>query len=182
MIACIDVDYRTNGDTQREFGVAACLTMETWTSSVPTSEHIAVIEPIEPYVPGQFYRRELPCILAVLEKIAPEHTPDAIIVDGYVWLPEQKKGLGMHLYEALETQIPVIGVAKKTFAGLDSSDDDAQKRVAMVYRGQSKKPLYVTAMGIPVVEAATHIESMHGDHRLPTLLKQVDQLCRRPLD
>ena len=182
MIACIDVDYRTNEDTRHEFGVAACLAFETWSSPTLTSEHIAVIEPIELYAPGQFYRRELPCILAVLEKVAPEHTPKTIIVDGYVWLPEQKKGLGMHLYEALEEQVSVIGVAKKAFAGLDSSDGDEQKRVAMVYRGQSKKPLYVTAMGISVAEAARHIESMHGDHRLPTLLKQVDQLCRRSLD
>ncbi|PKN30756.1 MAG: endonuclease V, partial [Deltaproteobacteria bacterium HGW-Deltaproteobacteria-21] len=47
-----------------------------------------------------------------------------------------------------------------------------------VFRGRSKSPLYVTAAGMDPSEAAGHIRSMHGGHRIPTLLKQVDRLSR----
>jgi hypothetical protein len=35
------------------------------------------------YEPGQFYRRELPYVLALLESL--ESSP-AVVVDGFVWL------------------------------------------------------------------------------------------------
>ena len=40
------------------------------------------------------------------------------------------------------------------------------------------RPLYVSAVGVDLVNAADNIRRMHGPHRLPTLLKQVDGLCR----
>ena len=45
-------------------------------------------------------------------------------------------------------------------------------------RGTSRSPLYVTAAGMEATEAARHIAEMHGPHRVPTLLKRVDRLCR----
>ena len=45
-------------------------------------------------------------------------------------------------------------------------------------RGKSQTPLFITAAGIDVHTAASFIQSMHGKFRIPTLLKQVDQLCR----
>ena len=47
-----------------------------------------------------------------------------------------------------------------------------------IYRGDSAKPLFVTAVGMTLEEAKAHIASMHGEHRIPTLLRRVDQLCR----
>ena len=47
-----------------------------------------------------------------------------------------------------------------------------------VHRGQSQKPLYVSAVAIDRAEAALAIQRMHGPHRIPTLLKQVDRRCR----
>jgi deoxyribonuclease V len=48
-----------------------------------------------------------------------------------------------------------------------------------VVRGtEAKRPLYVTAAGVGVDQAAAWVRSMHGPHRLPTLLKRVDRLCR----
>ena len=47
-----------------------------------------------------------------------------------------------------------------------------------VLRGESKKPLYITAKGIDLHKAAEFIQKMHGDFRIPTLLKLVDSLGR----
>jgi deoxyribonuclease V len=126
------------------------------------------VSDVEPYQSGQFYRRELPCILAVLKSLS--ELPQAIIIDGYVWLGEQQPGLGAYLYEALERRAAVIGVAKTRFLQAEP--------VELVLRGRSRSPLYVTAAGMDVAEAARHIRAMHGPYRIPTLLKRVDQLSR----
>jgi deoxyribonuclease V len=162
MIACVDVDYR------EAFAVAACVCFQAWSDDTPASESTVEIRDVAPYQSGQFYRRELPCILAVLKSL-PE-LPQVVIIDGYVWLGAQQPGLGAHLYEALGRQAAVIGVAKTRFLQAEP--------VELVLRGRSRSPLYVTAAGTDVVEAARHIRTMHGLYRMPTLLKRVDQLSR----
>jgi len=98
---------------------------------------------------------------------------DILVVDGYVTLNDEgKKGLGGYLYEALEQRYPIIGIAKNEF-----SEKDSKRR--KVLRGESIKPLYVTAIGIDVDEVCSEIERMHGEFRIPTLLKLVDQLSRK---
>ena len=165
MLACVDVDYR--GDEGP--AVASCVVYEDWDSSESHEERVAVIPRVAPYTPGQFYQRELPCILQVLDKV---HTPlDTILVDGHVWLDDEgTPGLGAHLYCALEKQTPVIGIAKNPFG-----DSHGQRRVL---RGQSHRPLFVTAAGIDVDVAAQSVRRMHGAHRMPSLLTRADQLCR----
>ncbi len=162
MIACVDVDYRSNE------AVAACVLFKSWTCEHSADEKLEYIKNVEPYEPGQFYRRELPCILAVLDKVS--DTIETVVVDGYVWLRDnQTPGLGGHLYESIKNSIPVIGVAKTMFPSTAAVE---------VIRGNSKRPLYVTAAGIDLDTAADHIREMHGPFRIPTLLKKVDQLCR----
>jgi deoxyribonuclease V len=162
MLVCLDVSYRDN------FACAAGVTFRDWADAKALDEKIVHVDKVEPYQPGQFYRRELPCLLAVLQKLPPV---DTAIIDGYVWLDgESKPGLGAHLYEALNRKVAVIGVAKTKFRGTD--------RVCEVIRGTSKRPLFVTAVGIQQELAAEHVRSMHGNSRLPTLLARADYLCR----
>ena len=40
------------------------------------------------------------------------------------------------------------------------------------------RPLFVTARGMPAADAARLVESMHGGHRIPTLIARVDHLAR----
>lgn len=161
MLACVDVDYRD------DHALAACVLFRGWTDAKSAGTHLEVITEVQPYQPGKFYLRELPCLLAVLAKV--QEPLETIVVDGYVWLQdEQSPGLGGHLYSALK--LPVIGVAKSRFLAAGSAKP--------VFRGGSQKPLYVTAAGLDVDQAARNIESMHGPFRVPTLLKLVDQLCR----
>lgn len=162
MIVAIDVHYRT------DFAKAVAIEFQTWQDATPLNIHVIQLESVAEYVPGQFYKRELPCILAVLEKVALEEV-ECIVVDGYVWLSnEGKHGLGMYLYEALDQKAPIIGVAKRSF-----KDNDAY--VKKVFRGASKNPLYVTSVGIDVEVAANYIQDMYGAYRLPDLLKTLDR-------
>lgn len=126
------------------------------------------VSPIQPYESGAFYKRELPCLLALLATI-PEPIK-TIVIDGFVYLDHQMQpGLGARLYEALGAQIPVIGVAKTVFNGAPS---------VPVLRGQSTRPLFVSSIGVDLSSAAADISRMHGAHRLPTLLKAVDAAAR----
>ncbi|MEJ2117125.1 MAG: endonuclease V [Alphaproteobacteria bacterium] len=163
MIAAIDVAYNDNNAT------AACVVFERWPDAAPAFETTCEIANVAPYEPGQFYRRELPCILAVLNIL--EQRPDIIVIDGYVWLSdEQEPGLGGHLYAELEKRAAVIGVAKTRFSRAQA--------VAEICRGKSQTPLYITAAGLPLAEAASCIQNMHGGFRIPTLIRRADQLCR----
>jgi deoxyribonuclease V len=161
MIVALDVQYN---QTQSD-ATAAAVVFAQWTDAVPTADYSCVIENVQPYVPGEFFRRELPCLLAVLGKINEPVT--TIVIDGYVRLND-RPGLGQHLFEHLNQSTPVIGVAKTPFHGASPVE---------VFRG-SKSPLFVSAMGIDLQEAAIHIKAMHGPYRMPRLLKRVDLLAR----
>lgn len=122
------------------------------------------------YEPGKFYLRELPFLLDALKDFDLTEI-NAIVVDGYVYLDASGRlGLGGHLYQALREQIPVIGVAKNYFR-----DTNAEA----VIRGESNKPLYVTAYGMTQQTAAEHLRTMSGPYRMPTILAQVDQATKR---
>ncbi len=146
---------------------------DNWRDDIPVREITTHMSPVKAYVPGRFYQRELPCILKLLQDL-PEPV-ETIIVDGYAYLEtKERPGLGMHLYRALFGKIAVIGVAKTAFG-----DTRAQTKV---YRGSSQRPLYVTAAGIDEEFAGQCIAAMAGLHRIPILLKRLDQLCRRMKD
>ncbi len=160
-IACLDVGYRDESAT------AACVLCEAWSDAEPAAELVRRIPAVEPYQPGSFYRRELPCLLAVLREL--RRLPAALVVDGYTWLGESRPGLGAHLHEALGGRAAVIGVAKTRFRGAPALE---------VTRGRSRLPLFVTAVGVPIAEAASDIRRMHGPFRIPTMLRRADALSR----
>ncbi len=162
MLACVDVAY---GDTS---ALAACVLFESWTSARASRTLTKVVAPIAPYEPGAFYKRELPCIEAVLADVVA--TLEAILIDGYVWLGRGRPGLGAHLFDTLGGRVPVVGLAKTSF-----HDND----VALpVLRGKSNTPLFVTAEGIDAALACDHVRSMAGPHRIPTIVGLADALSR----
>ena len=130
-----------------------------------------MLENVKEYRPGEFYKRELPCILSLLKQVDTSAI-DAIIIDGFVFLDDhQKLGLGGHLYHEIGGRIPVIGVAKSNFATLEKN------KIALL-RGESKRPIFITSIGISMDEAAELIKSMTGIYRIPTILKTLDTLTR----
>ena len=148
-----------------------CLEFENWNESKDFKIHTEIIENVEEYIPGEFYRRELPCILSLLNQIDLAKV-DVIIVDSFVYLDDDKKyGLGGYLYEKLNKEIPIIGVAKTNFASIE-------KDKVGIIRGDSQKPLYITAIGIELDDAVEKVKSMAGEFRIPTLLKELDRLTK----
>jgi deoxyribonuclease V len=103
---------------------------------------------------------------------------ETVVVDGYVWLGGEP-GLGARLFAALGKRVPVIGVAKSHWGGgKRHADVPPECRELSITRGGSARPLYVTAAGIDVEHAAALVPQMHGAHRIPTLIKDVDTLVR----
>lgn len=163
MLFAVDAQY-----TDSCAGVAG-VGFSDWDAPSAQFEVTTLVQPIEPYTPGEFWRRELPCILAILDK-APAR-PNIIVVDGYVWLDSDgRKGLGARLFDALKGEVAVVGVAKRPFHGASGATP--------VLRGKSREPLFVTAQGISVDIAERGLRAMSGAHRTPTLLGRVDRLAR----
>jgi deoxyribonuclease V len=162
MYAALDVQY----DDPKQQALAAGVVFSDWSEARPAAEYTALCRDVAPYIPGEFYRRELPCLLAVLREI--KEPIECILIDGYVQLGD-KPGLGQHLSAELNEQAPIIGVAKTPYAGAVAVE---------VIRGASRSPLFVTSIGIDVTTAARHVQQMAGVYRVPDLLRRVDQLAR----
>ncbi|RQO76693.1 endonuclease V [Pedobacter sp. KBW01] len=149
-----------------------CLAFENWKTMDDFSVYCEILEDIEEYIPGEFYRRELPCILSLLKKIRFEKI-EMIVVDGFVFLDDNDKlGLGGHLYKQLEEKVPIIGVAKTNFASIVKNKRELK-------RGDSQNPLFITSIGLNIDKAVEYIASMAGDYRIPKLLKHLDSLTKQ---
>jgi deoxyribonuclease V len=132
-----------------------------------TEQRTAWLDSVTDYAPGRFYERELPALTAVL---AETDSLDVLIVDGYVDLdPRGRPGLGWHAWNA-GLAPTVIGVAKTSFRAATHAEP--------VLRGTSTKPLYVTAAGMPLADAAHLVRTMAGSARLPDALRVVDRRAR----
>ena len=163
MNAILDVCYG-NGTA-----VAACVQFGDWTDNQASSVNISEGEVQAAYVPGRFFELELPCLLHAIERVSVRF--EVIVIDGYVHLkPPHVKGLGYHLAETVSYPVAVIGVAKSPFKVAD--------QFVPVFRGRSRRPLFVSAIHMPAEQAAARIKSMAGPFRIPTLIKMADRLCR----
>jgi len=167
LISILDVAYAA------ESAGAACVLAESWNAPAPAAEfskHVACMP--AKYEPGRFYERELPLLRTLIALIdGLEFRPSVFVIDGYVWLgAKNKPGLGAHLFQSVGRAIPVVGVAKSPF-GADTWS-------AQVLRGKSRRPLFVTSVGLDQGKAAELVSVMHGKHRIPTLLQRADHLAR----
>ncbi|WP_420271859.1 endonuclease V [Occultella aeris] len=160
-VGAVGVQYDDNG------AKAALVVCNERAFSTVTSEHVVDIARTAPYESGALFKRELPCLRAVLALGPPL---ELLVIDGYATLdPEGRPGLGAHAADAFG--IPVIGVAKTPFR--------TATHAVQVIRGTASRPLYVTAAGgLDVAEAARIVSTMAGPHRIPTALARVDRLAR----
>ena len=164
MMLAIDVHYHTSS------AHVAGILFDSWSASRPRAICCSEVRTTQAYVAGEFYKRELPCIVTLIR----DHglSPATIIIDGYVYLDGvSTPGLGKHLYDALNGAARVVGVAKNRLSGIGSDHD--------ILRGSSIRPIFITSVGMALARAKEHILSMHGSHRIPTLLKDADRACRR---
>lgn len=161
VFAAVDVCYLNDGGARAAAVVAADAAF-----SHVLAERTATVTAVMPYRPGEFYLRELPPLRAVLDGV---HGLGVLVVDGYVDLdPGGRPGLGAHAHA--EFGVPVIGVAKSVFR--------TATHAVPVLRGRSTRPLYVTAAGMPVSDAAGMVRRMAGSFRVPDALRRADALAR----
>jgi len=160
MIVAFDVHYLEDSCA------AAAVLFSDYRDTEPTAAYTQLLPGAADYIPGEFHRRELPCLLTLLKQI--NEFPDEMVIDGYVMLGN-RPGLGQHLFKSFDGKIPIVGVAKSKFKGSSGIE---------IFRGGSIHPLYVTSSGVDMQKASERIRTMHGVHRIPTLLKRVDILAR----
>jgi deoxyribonuclease V len=159
-----DVHYLASGGARAAAVVAADASF-----SRLVADRVELVPDVATYRPGQFYLRELPPLRAALNGLA---ALALLIVDGYADLdPDGRPGLGARA--CAEFGVPVIGVAKSAFR--------TATHAIPVLRGTSVRPLFVTAAGMPRIEAADLVRRMAGRYRLPDALRRADALARHGL-
>ena len=97
----IDVYYYTDKDTDKEYARTVAGIFETYDDITFKDIVITRTDNIALYEPGNFYKRELPCIVDVLKECWKRgYILDTIIIDGYCHMCEDDgvtyhKGLGI---------------------------------------------------------------------------------------
>ncbi len=105
-----------------------------------------------PYVPGLLSFRELPAVLAALEKLS--RPPDLVLCDGQGYAHPRRFGIACHL--GVITGLPTIGVAKTRLIGEHpplpgrrgawvALRDGSEMIGAVLRTRQGVKPVYVSA-------------------------------------
>jgi deoxyribonuclease V len=185
LVTGVDVAY----DDERGVVVAAAVVLDAATLAVV--EEATAVGPVAfPYVPGLLAFREIPTVLAALEKLT--SGPGLVVCDGYGLAHPRRFGLASHL--GVLTGLPVIGVAKNPFlftcdqpgAGRGDSSPliaDGGDVVGRAVRTQdSVKPVYVSVgHRVSLANACAHTLHLARDYRLPETTRRADALCRRAL-
>ncbi|MCK7622758.1 endonuclease V [Streptomyces sp. RS10V-4] len=187
-VAGVDVAY----DDERGVVAAAAVALDARTLAV-VDEATAVGPVSFPYVPGLLAFREIPTVLAALDRLG--HTPGLVVCDGYGLAHPRRFGLASHL--GVLTGLPTLGVAKNPFVfryeapgperGATSPlvDDTAAgpEEVGRALRTQrGVKPVFVSVgHRVDLDRACAHTLRLAATYRLPETTRAADALCRRAL-
>jgi deoxyribonuclease V len=138
-----------------------------------------------PYIPGLLSFREIPVILAALEKL--QTTPDVLMTDGHGMAHPRRFGLACHLGVLLD--LPTIGCAKSVFVGEHETLPEAQgstkplmdgaETIGMAMRTRDKvKPIYVSIGQYVDLSSAVRVVLACGvGYRLPGPIRWADRLA-----
>lgn len=150
----------------------------------------AVIElPVAlPYIPGLLSFRELPAILAALDRLP--RTPDLILCDGQGIAHPRRFGIAAHL--GVTTSLPCIGVAKSILVGRhDPLPAEKGARTALrigdevigtVLRSRFGTAPLIVSPGhrVSIGRAADLVLAMTTRYRLPEPTRLADRLSKSP--
>ena len=107
-VAGLDVAYAQSGDL-----LAAAVTVLDARTLTVVDEAVSVGRPAFGYVPGLFAFRELPALLAALDRLTT--CPELLVCDGHGLAHPRRFGLACHL--GVVTGLPAIGVGKTALVG-----------------------------------------------------------------
>lgn len=181
-VAGLDVGFEDGGQTSR----AAVVVLDFPTLAV--REKQLVRQPTRlPYIPGLLSFREVPALLAALQKLTIQ--PDLLLCDGQGLAHPRRFGLACHI--GVLTGLPSIGVAKTRFIGQHEEPPtekggqvplwDSGEQIGVVLRTRTAvKPLYISiGHKITLAMAVDYVLRCTPKYRLPETTRQADRLSKR---
>jgi deoxyribonuclease V len=179
-VAGVDVGFLHHGDVTR-----AAVAVLSFPKLEMTQAQLAELPTTFPYVPGLLSFREIPAVLAALEKCSP--LPDLILCDGQGLAHPRRFGIACHL--GVLTQIPTIGVAKSRLIGEhDPVPNRKGATVKLWHKGEcigvvlrtreNVKPVYVSVGHRVSLDSATEwVMRCVTKYRLPETTRQAHRLA-----
>ncbi|MFB8180244.1 endonuclease V [Streptomyces sp. NPDC055966] len=180
----VDVAY----DDGLDLVAAAAVVLDAATLEV-VAEATAVGRVSFPYVPGLLAFREIPTVLAALDRLP--CPPGLVVCDGYGLAHPRRFGLASHL--GVLTGLPVVGVAKNPFTFTYDEPGPARGASAALLAGTEEvgralrtrdgvKPVFVSVgHRVSLDNAVAHTLALTPCYRLPETTRRADALCRLAL-
>lgn len=182
-VAGVDVGFEEEGAVTR--AAVAVLSLDT----LQVKDQVIARRPTEfPYIPGFLSFREVPAVLAALEKLTV--LPDLLLCDGQGIAHPRRFGIACHL--GLLTNLPSIGVAKSLLVGrhAELSNErgawqpllDKGEVVGAALRSRSgTKPLYISSgHRISLESAIAYVMRCTTKYRLPETTRAAHKLASGP--
>jgi deoxyribonuclease V len=183
-VAGVDVGYAEGGKLCR-----AAVVLLSFPGLVLVDHVEACLPTSFPYVPGLLAFREVPSILAALNRL--ERRPGLLLCDGHGLAHPRRFGLACHL--GILTGLPAIGVAKRQLIGEheplgNRRGDwqplrDGQEVIGAVLRTRDGvRPVYVsTGHRVSLATAVDLVLACAPRFRLPQPIRLAHGLATRPL-
>jgi deoxyribonuclease V len=187
-LAGLDVAYGGSHGSAADRVAAAVVVLDAATLQ-PVDCATAVGTAGFPYLPGLFAFRELPILVAALERLGT--VPDLLLCDGQGLAHPRRFGLACHL--GLLTGLPTLGVAKTPLLGTWDEPGPRRGDVSDVrHEGELVARALRTQDGVkPVTVSTGHLIDLDDAcaltlqaaprYRLPETTRRADRLCREAL-
>jgi len=184
-VAGVDVGF-VDSRTPQERARAAVVVM-SYPSLQVIEQSTAELPTPFPYIPGLLSFREMPVILAALEKLSA--LPDAFLCDGQGLAHPRRFGIACHLGVLLD--LPSLGCAKSILVGRHAPlGEQAGSTAELVDRGETVGAAVRTRQGVkPVYISVGHRMDLPGavalalacsrGYRLPEPTRQADKVASR---
>ncbi|MDO5506243.1 MAG: deoxyribonuclease V [Pseudoxanthomonas suwonensis] len=182
-VAGFDVGFEDSGRSTR----AAAVLLDADSGEILASE-VARLPTSMPYIPGLLSFRELPALLAALERLP--QAPDLAFVDGHGIAHPRRLGIAAHF--GVATGLPSIGVAKKLLVGsarMQLHDmrgaftpvRDGEQQIGWLLRSKPRCLPLVVSPGhkVAMASAAELVMRFTGSYRLPEPTRLADRLASR---
>ncbi len=181
-VAGVDVAYGRGNPLRAAAVVLAFDSLKTLGAAAVT------MEARFPYVPGYLSFREIPAVLAVLDRLAVR--PDILLCDGQGIAHPRRFGLASHL--GVVTGLPTIGVAKSRLVGEHGEPGGARgdwaplmdqgEIIGAVLRTRvGVKPVYVSiGHRVGLKTAIRFVLACTTRFRLPETTRAADRLSKFP--
>lgn len=179
-VAGVDVGFEDDGNTTR-----AAVAVLDYPGLELAETAIARLPTAFPYVPGLLSFREVPAVLAALERL--QTPPDLLLCDGQGYAHPRRCGIACHL--GILTGLPSIGVGKSRLLGRYAEPDQAKgawtpledrgETIGAVLRTRAGiQPLYVSiGHRISLATALDWVLRCTPRYRLPETTRQAHRLA-----